>query len=410
MKKNNIDLKPNSFDEMICKDVIFPQDSVIIKMIENKDLFSILFFGNPGVGKSLAIEFILKKLKKDYYYFNSTKHNKQDLDNFLQTAHDSKTPPVIVIEEIHRLNKDKQDLLLMYLEKKMIVVFATTTENPFFKVNPAIRSRMFLYKIENVEPKTLTIEFKKYLEQKQINIPNKILETVIEYCKSDFRSILFYLEIVLKYYPDYDEKVVLEQLFKIHASNVDRQATNHYDLLSAFHKSIRGSNPDAAVYYLALLLESGDLSAIYRRLYAVAYEDIGLANPIIGVKVNAAINASEALGMPEAKIPLSNITIELALSPKSNSTYSAISKAFEAIQKGNYDVPHHLRDNHYKSAVKLGVKGYLFPHDYKNHYVEQEYLNKELKNIKFYDFDKYSEYEQKLKTYWDKIKNNKSEK
>lgn len=407
MKKNSFNLKPENFDELICKDVIFPKDSIVTKMIENNDLFSILFFGNPGVGKSLAIEYILKKLKKDYFYFNSTTNNKNDLDNFFKTAIDAKTPPIIVIEEIHRLNKDKQDLLLMYLEKRMIVVFATTTENPFFKVNPAIRSRMFLYRIENINPKILAKEFNKYLEKKQIKISNRIVEIIVEYCKSDFRSINFYLEIVLKYYPDYDENEILKELFKIQLSLVDRKQTNHYDILSAFHKSIRGSDPNAAIYYLALLLENGDLTAIYRRLYAVTYEDIGLANASMGPKVHAAIQASEALGMPEAKIPLANITIELALSPKSNSTYQAICKAQEAINKQDNYVPLHLRDNHYKSAVQLGVKGYKFPHDYKHHYVEQEYLNKELKNLKFYNFDQYSEYEQKLKKYWEIIKNKK---
>lgn len=404
MKNNN--LKPKDFDELICKDIIFPKDSVVMKMIENNDLFSILFFGNPGVGKSLAIEYILKKLNKKYYYFNSTTHNKNDLDSILEKAKNNEKP-IIVIEEIHRLNKDKQDLLLMFLEKQMIIVFASTTENPYFKVNPAIRSRMFLYKIENINPIILSNEFIKYLESKSISVPNRVVETIVEYSKSDFRQITFYLDIVLKYYPNYNENTILEQLFKIHVSNIDRKATNHYDLLSAFHKSIRGSNPDAALYYLGQLLTTNDLISIYRRLYAVVYEDIGLANSNLGPKVHAAIQASEALGMPESRIPLSAIVVELCLSPKSNSTFLAMEDVFKELNKNSYSPPHHIRDNHYKSAINLGVKDYLFPHNYNFSYVDQQYLPNEIKNKKFFKPKQYSLNEMKYIKYWNEVKNKK---
>lgn len=400
-------LNCNSFDELICKDIIFPKNSIIINMIENNDLFSILFFGNPGVGKSASIQFILKKLKKDFYYFNSTTNNKNDLTKILELATDD-YKPIIIIEEIHRLNKDKQDLLLMYLEKNMIIVLATTTENPFFKVNPAIRSRLLLYKIENINQNILKDELVKYLSNKKINLSNRVVEATVEISKSDFRQIFFYLKIVLKYYENKDEEIILKELGKVTNSLIDRRATNHYDLLSAFHKSVRGSDPDAALYYLAQLLESGDLISVYRRLYAIAYEDIGLANSSMGPKVNAAINASEALGLPEARIPLSAITIELCLSPKSNSAINAIDDAIKSLSKQILEPPKHIRDDHYASAYKLGVAGYKYPHDYNFSYVDQDYLPKEMKNVKFYKPNKYSLNETKFVEYWNKIKNKKT--
>ncbi len=403
MRKKKIDITPKNFDEMICKDIIFKADSIITKMIENNDLFSILFFGEPGVGKSLSINLILKKINKPHYYFNSTVHNKQDLDKFLSNINQDEKP-IIVIEEIHRLNKDKQDLLLMYLERKMIVVLATTTENPFFKVNPALRSRMFLYKIEKIEKEILLVELKKFLSLRNINISNRVLETIVEVSKSDFRTINFLIEIVIKYYSDYEETKIIDEIVKTSTSRLDRKGTNNYDVLSAFHKSIRGSDPDASLYYLVQLLENGDMNSIYRRLYAVVYEDIGLANSSLGPKVHAAIQASEFLGMPEARIPLSNIVVELCLSPKSNSTMKAIDEAFQFTSKNNYEPPLHLRDNHYKSAIKLGVKNYLFPHNYKNSYVKQEYMPKETMNKKFYKYNEDSINELKMKKYWDGIK------
>lgn len=406
MKIENI-LNPSDFDELICKDVIFPKDCVINKMIENNDLFSILFFGNPGVGKSLSIKYILKKMGKDFFYFNSTTNKKNDLDNFFEKVNENHNiKQIIVIEEIHRLNKDKQDLLLMYLEKKLIVVFATTTENPFFKVNPALRSRMFLYRIENIDPQTLSLEIFKFLENKNIKLSKRIIDIIVDLSKSDFRQINFYLEIILNYYQNYDDEFLIKEILKIHSSNLDRKQTNTYDIVSAFHKSIRGSDPDAALYYLAELIRNGDLSTIYRRLYAVAYEDIGLANPNIGTRVHAAIQASEFLGLPEAKIPLSNIVVDMCLSPKSNSTYNAILEAEKTVNQGFYPPPHHIRDNHYKSAIKLGVKDYLLPHNYKYNFVQQNYLPKNLKNKKFYKYNKFSKNEVMLNEYWEKIKNN----
>ncbi|MCF0217431.1 MAG: AAA family ATPase [Malacoplasma sp.] len=404
--KDTQDLYCNSFDDLICSEIIFPKNSIVRKMIENNDLFSILFFGNPGVGKSISIQFILKKMNRNFYYFNSTTNNKNDLAEILKKAEDNEKP-IIVIEEIHRLNKDKQDLLLMYLEKKLIIVFATTTENPFFRVNPAIRSRMFLYKIENIDTEILKKEFIKYLKNKNIKIGNSVVEAVVEIAKGDFRQIFFYLEIILKHYKESDSQTILKELSKVNNSLIDKRTTNHYDLLSAFHKSIRGSNADAAIYYLAQLLESGDLASIYRRLYAVAYEDIGLANSNMGVKVHTAIQASEALGLPEARLPLANITIELCLSPKSNSTCVAIDNAIATLSKKVYQPPLHLRDNHYVSAKKLGVSNYKYPHDFKYNFVEQDYLPKELKDTKFYTFNKFSLNETRFQEYWDKVKKNK---
>lgn len=401
---NNKNLNPNDINDMIGFDFLFPKNSVINKIIENKNYLSILFFGPPGSGKSLSIELLLKKLNVEYFIFNSTTDNKSDLINILEKASvDNKI--FLVIEEIHRLNKDKQDLLLFYLEKEMIFLFATTTENPFFVVNPAIRSRLYLYQMKKMSQNILINELSKYLTRKKINIDNEIIESIIYKSNCDFRQIYIYINIVLNLYKNSSKEEILDNIFSFHNSDIDIGGTNFYDILSAYHKSIRGSDPDAAIYYLALLLEDGNLNPIFRRMYAIAYEDIGLSNPKIGPNVHAAIEAAKAIGMPEARIPLASITIELALSPKSNTAINAIDSAISLLRKNIYQPPHHIRDSHYSNAKNLGVTGYKYPHNYKNNWVDQEYLPNEIKKEKFYVYNKYSIYEKKLFEYWYKIKN-----
>lgn len=408
IKKTNLtnikeNLNPKNINDMIGFDFLFSKNSIVNKMIESNKLMSILLFGPPGTGKSLSIKMILKKLDVEYFMFNSTTDNKSDLTTILKTAtKDNKV--VVVIEEIHRLNKDKQDLLLYYLEEELIYLFATTTENPFFVVNPAIRSRLCLYEIKRVDENILIDQLNDYLKAKNIDIDNKVIETIVYKANSDFRQIFMYIDIVLSMYKDNTTSEIIENLFNYNTSTMDKNATNFYDNLSAYHKSIRGSDPDAAIFYLAKLLQDNNMLPIFRRLYAIAYEDIGMANPKIGPDVHAAIEAAKAIGLPEARIPLANITIELALSPKSNSAISAVDEAINLLNNSDYSPPHHIRDNHYKSATKLGVSGYKYPHNYVNNWVEQQYLPDKIKNKKFYKKNPYSTYETKLYEYWYKIK------
>lgn len=401
---NSKDLNPNNLNDMIGFDFLFPKDSVINKLLINKKYLSILFFGPPGSGKSLSIELFLKQLGVSYFVFNSTTDNKSDLINILEKA-SSDNKIFLVIEEIHRLNKDKQDLLLFYLEKEIIYLYATTTENPFFVVNPAIRSRLYLYQMKKMNENILIKELNNYLINRNINIDNEIIENIVYKSNCDFRQIYIYINIILNLYKNSSKEEILNNIFSFHNSEIDIGGTNFYDILSAYHKSIRGSDADAAIYYLSLLLEDGNLLPIFRRLYAIAYEDIGLANPRIGSNVHAAIEAAKAIGLPEARIPLASITIELSLSPKSNTAIVAIDDAINFMRKNIHKPPHHIRDGHYSSAKKLGVIGYKYPHNYENNWVNQQYLPDEIKKQKFYKYNKHSIYEKKLYEYWYKIKN-----
>lgn len=401
--KKTIDLVPNNFDELIGASVNFNKGSLIRKMIENNSIISFLFFGPPGTGKSLTIKLLLKKLNLNYHYFNSSSDKKKDLEEILQKTK-SGEKPIIVVEEIHRLNKDKQDILLYYLEKDLITIAATTTENPYFVVNPAIRSRIFLYEIKRLDDQLIIDELTTYLKTKKINLDKVIIEKIVVSNFGDFRKIFSCINLVLEYYKEESTDTILKMLSNNVGSNIDIENTVYYDFLSAFHKSLRGSDPDAAVYYLACLLQNNNLLPIFRRLYAVAYEDVGLANPELSSRVHAAIEAAKALGLPEARIPLSAITIELALSPKSNSAINAIDKAIATVEKNHYFPPKHICDNHYSNAVNLGVNGYKYPHNYNFNWVDQDYLPKEIKNEKFYIYNKFSLFESKQQQYWKTIK------
>lgn len=411
MSKNKINkeyirenLNPKNINDMIGFDFLFPKNSIVDKMISKNHIISTLFFGPPGCGKSLSIRMILKKLNLDYFEFNSTTDNKNDLVSILEKSNKS-NKLIVVIEEMHRLNKDKQDLLLYYLEEELIYLFATTTENPFFVVNPAIRSRLHLYEMKKIDESLLINLVYDYLKTKGYQFSLKIVEEIVYKSNCDFRQIFLYINILLSLYNDNNEDEILEGLFNFSNSNIDRNGSNFYNLLSAFHKSIRGSDPNAAIYYLAKLLQTNNLLPIFRRLYAIAYEDIGMANPKIGANVHAAIVAAQTIGMPEARIPLASITIELALSPKSNSCISAIDDAMNLIKNHDYDPPSHICDNHYKNAKNLNVVGYKYPHNYINNWVEQQYLPNKIKSYNFYKHNKYSLYENKLNEYWNKIKN-----
>ncbi len=411
MSKNKINkeyirenLNPKNINDMIGFDFLFPKNSIVDKMIAKNQIVSTLFFGPPGCGKSLSIRMILKKLNLDYFEFNSTTDNKNDLVSILEKSNKN-NKLIVVIEEMHRLNKDKQDLLLYYLEEELIYLFATTTENPFFVVNPAIRSRLHLYEMKKIDESLLINLVYDYLKTKGYQFSLKIVEEIVYKSNCDFRQIFLYINILLSLYDDNNEDEILEGLFNFSNSNIDRNGSNFYNLLSAFHKSIRGSDPNASIYYLAKLLQTNNLLPIFRRLYAIAYEDIGMANPKIGANVHAAIVAAQTIGMPEARIPLASITIELALSPKSNSCISAIDDAMNLIKNHDYDPPSHICDNHYKNAKNLNVVGYKYPHNYINNWVEQQYLPDKIKSYNFYKHNKYSLYENKLNEYWNKIKN-----
>jgi len=362
-------LSPNSIDEVIGQKHLLGSGKVLRNLVENKKLFSMILYGPPGIGKTSIANAIVKDLGVRYRFLNATMNNKKDFDIVVEEAkmYDG---IVLIMDEIHRLNKDKQDLLLPQLESGLITLIGMTTSNPYFKINPAIRSRCHIFELKPLDTNDIIEGLKKackHSDLEGIKIDKKSLEHIAGVAGSDLRYAYNLLE--LAYYSSSDKKIDLELLKTINSKPViisDKDESGHYDLLSAFQKSIRGSDVDASLHYLARLIAIGDLDSIYRRMSVIAYEDIGLANPEIGPRVMAAISASELVGLPEARIPLGDIVVQMALSPKSNSSHVALDAAISDVETGRCgDIP---------DTIKIHSTIYKYPHDYPNHFVSQQYL------------------------------------
>ena len=388
-------LRPTMLKDVIGQEHLVGKDKIISNLVKNKKLFSMILYGPPGTGKTSIANAITEELGVKHRFLNAVVNNKKDFEIVFEETKIYGTI-VLVVDEIHRLNKDKQDLLLPLLENGMIILIGLTTSNPYHKINPAIRSRCQIFELKSLSKEDILKGLKKASKSlNDIKINNSTLKLIATMSNGDFRYAVNLLEVA--YYSTTD-KVITENVIKSispKTSNpMDDCETGHYDVLSAFQKSIRGSDVNASLHYLARLISSGDLDSIYRRMTVIAYEDIGLANPGIGTKVEAAINASERVGLPEARIPLAKMVIELALSPKSNSAYTAIDLAIKDIEDGNVgEVPTHINAQAF---------GYKYPHDYPNNYVVQEYLPEELKNRKYYK-PKNNSYERILKVTIDNI-------
>ena len=381
-------LRPKKLEDIIGQKHLVGENKILTNLIKNKKLFSIILYGKPGIGKTSIANALINELNIPHRFLNATINKVSDFNIVIEEAK-MNGEMIVVIDEIHRMNKDKQDLLLPYIESGLIILIGLTTSNPYHKINPAIRSRCQIFELHELTNEDIIEGLKKaliYLEN--IKIEENTLKYIANLSNGDFRAALNLLEI--SYYSTSD-KIITEEIIKnINAKPIifgDKNEDGHYDLLSAFQKSIRGSDPDAAIYYLARLLEIGDLDSIYRRMSVIAYEDIGLANPGMGPKVNAAINAAELVGLPEAQIPLSVVVLELALSPKSNSAYLALNNAQNDIRKTNTgNVPNHIKTN---------SRNYKYPHNYPKYYVEQQYLPDNIKNKKYY-IPKNNNYENNL--------------
>lgn len=391
-------LRPNKLDDVIGQKHLIGNNKVIRNLVNNKRLFSMILYGNPGIGKTTLALAIVNELGLKYRMLNAVINNKKDFEIVVEEAK-MYNGIVLLMDEIHRLNKDKQDLLLPYLENGLITLIGMTTSNPYHKINPAIRSRCQIFELKsltNIEIKEAlkNIQKKKILDN--IKIDKDVIEFISNISNGDLRYAYNLIEVA--YYSTNDYHITMDIVQNINNKPVsfyDNDESGHYDVISAFQKSIRGSDVNAALHYLARLIDAGDLDIIYRRMTVIAYEDIGLANPSIGPKVDACINACERLGLPEARIPLGDMIIEMALSPKSNSGHIALDNALNDIAKGNIgNIPNHIKTN---------SKDYKYPHDYPNSIVKQEYLPKELKGRKYYIPKETSKYEQSLKQVYEKI-------
>ena len=392
-----IKMRPKCLSEVIGQRHLIGEGKVLSNLIKNKKLFSMILYGKPGIGKTSIAMAIVGELGVRYRMLNAVINNKKDFDTVVEEAK-MYNGLVLIMDEIHRLNKDKQDLLLPVLESGLITLIGMTTSNPYHSINPAIRSRCQLFELKELDGKDIDTAIKRVIDEKvlpDLKIDKKAIDYIKGISKNDLRYAYNLLEVA--YYSTDDFHITEKVLINIcNKPNIyhDKNQDGYYDMLSALQKSIRGSDVQASLYYLAKLLEGGELDSICRRMAVIAYEDIGLANPMIGPKVMAAIDSALMLGIPEARIPLAEVIIEMALSPKSNSAIVAIDKALEAVANIDAgDIP---------SYLKSPYNGYLYPHNYKNDYVKQQYLPDKIKDIKFY-YPKDNKNEKALKEILEKL-------
>ena len=393
-----IRLRPTKLSEVFGQKHLIGEGKILTNLIQNKRIFSMILYGNPGIGKTSIAIAITEELGIHYRMLNAVINNKKDFDIVVEEAK-LYQGLVVIMDEIHRLNKDKQDLLLPYLESGLITLIGMTTANPYHSINPAIRSRCQIFELYDLTEKDLEEAIHKLLEKKvlkDLTMEEDAIQYLINQANHDLRYT--YNVIELAYYANHHHltKDILQNIGGKSNIIIDKNSDGYYNTISAFQKSIRGSDVQASLYYLGLLIEAEDLEIICRRLSVIVYEDIGLANPSMGPKVDAAIHSAERLGWPEARIPLSAIVIELALSPKSNSAEIAIDKVLEDIHtKRIGGVPKHIV-NH--------SPDYKYPHDYPYHYVKQQYLPNEIKGAVYY-IPCHNKNEEILKNTMDKLKN-----
>ena len=391
-------LAPVSMDDIVGQRHLIGKDKILTNLVKNKKLFSMILYGKPGIGKTSIANAMVHDLGVRYRFLNATVNTKKDLDIVIEEAkmYDGL---VLIMDEIHRLNKDKQDILLPQLESGLITLIGMTTSNPYHAINPAIRSRCQLFELKELEYEDIMTGLNraiKHPDLKGISISNECLSLIAKLSGNDLRYAYNLLEI--SYYASEDKVITEDKIRLINNKPVffsDKNGDGHYDVLSGFQKSIRGSDVNASLHYLGRLIYEGDLDSIYRRMSVIAYEDIGLANPAIGPRVDAAINAADRVGLPEARIPLAEIVVEMALSPKSNTAHVALDEALDDIYKGNVgSIPNHIKTN---SPL------YKYPHDYKGSYVVQQYLPDRIKNKEYYN-PKSIGYEVNFKQVYDRLK------
>lgn len=394
-----IKLRPKSLNDVIGQKHLIGDNKIITNLVKNKKLFSMILYGNPGIGKTSLATAITEELGIRYRMLNAVINNKKDFDIVVEEAK-LYNGLVVIMDEIHRLNKDKQDLLLPYLENGLITLIGMTTSNPYHSINPAIRSRCQIFELKDLSESDIEEAIQKLLTKnilKDLTIDKDAIKYIINNSNHDLRYTYNLIEVA--YYGGFKHitKEVLQNINGLPNIIIDKNSDGYYNTISAFQKSIRGSDVHASLYYLGLLIEAEDLDIICRRLSVIVYEDIGLANPSMGPKVDAAINSALRLGLPEARIPLAAIVIELALSPKSNSAVIAIDKVLNDIHtKKIGGVPKHII-NH--------SPDYKYPHNYPHHYIKQQYLPDEIKKITYYTPCE-NKNEEILKNTMDKLKNN----
>lgn len=403
-------MRPRTLDEVIGQEHLVSPGKIINRMVVAKQLSSMILYGPPGTGKTSIASAIAGSTKVAFRQLNAATDTKKDLQIVAEEAKMSGSV-ILLLDEIHRLDKTKQDFLLPHLENGRIILVGATTENPYISINPAIRSRTQIFELKPLSTNDIKKALINAIEDTErglgklnLNVSEEALNHFANSTNGDVRSALNALELAAKSTEKSEDGQIhisisiAEECIQKKALSYDKDGDNHYDVLSALQKSIRGSDVNASLHYAARLMEAGDLTSLMRRLLVIAYEDIGLGNPQGAARTVTAVQAAERLGLPEARIPLANAIIELALSPKSNTVIQSIDYALADIRNGHViSIPDHLKDAHYSGANKLG-RGihYKYPHDYPGHYVHQQYLPDSLKNAEYFKGEATSAYEEAL--------------
>ena len=410
-------LRPQTLDEVYGQEHILGKGAILRRLVDSGKVPNMVFYGPSGTGKTTVANIIAQMTDRRLYKLNATTASTADIKQIVSELDTFMAPKgvLLYLDEIQSFNKKQQQSLLEHIENGKITLIASTTENPYFYVFNAILSRSTVFEFKQISPEAALQAVHRaigYMEERtalQAKVEDGALEYIASACGGDIRKALNAVEVLFSagvpegdtiHLTLADAKTVTQKS----ALRADRDGDNHYDLLSALQKSIRGSDPDAACHYLARLLEIGQMPSACRRLMVIAAEDIGLAFPQIIPIVNAAVDMALKLGMPEARIPLGDAAVLMATSPKSNSGYNAINAAAEDVRKGKGgDFPRHLQNMHADSYTMEREQGYEYPHDYPNHWVQQQYLPDALVGTKYYEYGP-NKLEQAAKQYWDAIK------
>lgn len=414
-------IRPTELDDVVGQKHLLGEGKALRRLIEAGDIPNLIFYGPSGVGKTTVASIIASKTKRSLRRLKGTTASTQDIKDIVNELDTFSAPNGILLylDEIQYFNKRQQQSLLEYIENGKITLIASTTENPYFYIYPAILSRSTVFEFKSVEPDEVIPAIKRGFNilsdeyQVKLDIEEDVFKRIASGCGGDVRKSLNSVENCFFATPTVDgEKNITTSLAKefVQKSAVryDRDSDEHYDIISAYQKSMRGSDPNAALHYLARLLQSGDLPSACRRLVVCACEDVGLAYPQIIPIVKSAVDIAMMVGLPEARIPLADAVILVATAPKSNSGEAAIDKAMADVQSGNYGpIPRRLQNKHFdgEDAEEKG-QFYVYPHDYENHWVYQQYLPDRIKNKKYYEFGP-NKNEQAFKSYWDRVKNKK---
>lgn len=397
-------IRPVSLDDIVGQNHLVGKNGVIRRMLENGHLPSIILYGTPGIGKTTIAYAVANELQLPSFTFNASTDNKAALKDIIASA-EANPQTLVIIDEIHRMKKDIQDYLLPHVEKGRITMLGITTVNPYHSVNPAVRSRCLVFKLDSLTDADLNILLDRALNFLNLKfiLTNEARDYLVKMANGEARSLINMVEAISFAVKD-EKEITLEfakEIIQKPSINIDKNEDNYYDTLSGLHKSIRGSDVDASLHYLAKLLMVEDFLPLVRRLYCICYEDISLANPAMGPKVRAACEAALELGMPEARLPLSSIVIDMALSPKSNSSLLAIDAAIKDIKEGRSgNIPLNLKNTY---SFDPRQKPYLYPHDYPGSWVKQQYLPDPIKDASYYHPKESSKYEIALKERYEAI-------